>query len=90
MKTEPDCALRISVESGGCHGFQYFLKLISLPLDLSGLTGDDTVFDQDGARVVMDEASLELLAGSKVDYTMELIGRQFKVVGGPGMKSSCG
>ena len=51
---------------------------------------EDTVFEQDGARVIIDESSLQLLKGSKVDYTMELIGRQFKVVDGPGVKSSCG
>lgn len=42
------------------------------------------------ARIVMDEPSLELLKGSTVDYTMELIGSQFKVVGIPGATSSCG
>ena len=38
----------------------------------------------------MDEPSLELLKGSKVDYTMELIGSQFKIVGNPAATSSCG
>ena len=38
----------------------------------------------------MDEPSLELLKGSNIDYTMELIGSQFKVTGIPGAKSSCG
>lgn len=54
---------------------------------------DDTVFessDGSGAKVVMDEPSLELLKGSRVDYTMELIGSQFKVVGNPAASSSCG
>lgn len=61
-------------------------------------TEEDTVFDyvdQHGgppqiARVVMDEPSLELLKGSNVDYTMELIGSQFKVTGNPRASSSCG
>jgi len=56
-------------------------------------TDEDTVFEsEDGkaAKIVIDESSLELLKGSKVDYTMELIGSQFKVVGIPGAKSSCG
>lgn len=54
---------------------------------------DDTVFeasDGSGAKVVMDEPSLELLKGSQIDYTMELIGSQFKVVGNPAATSSCG
>lgn len=52
---------------------------------------EDTIFDYgDGARIVCDEPSLELLKGSKVDYTMELIGSQFKIVGNPRAESSCG
>ena len=54
---------------------------------------EDTLFESEdgkGAKVVMDEPSLELLKGSKIDYTMELIGSQFKVTGIPGAKSSCG
>ena len=54
---------------------------------------DDTIFeasDGSGAKVVMDEPSLSLLKGSKVDFTMELIGSQFKVVGNPAASSSCG
>lgn len=62
---------------------------------------EDTVFesdDKDGgnsggghaARVVMDEPSLDLLKGSKVDYTMELIGSQFKISDNPLATSSCG
>ncbi|KAL9004966.1 MAG: hypothetical protein Q9188_002247 [Gyalolechia gomerana] len=47
---------------------------------------DDTVFEASngsGAKVVMDEPSLELLKGSQVDFTTELIGSQFKIVGNP-------
>lgn len=42
------------------------------------------------AEVVMDLPSLELLKGSTVDFTTELIGSQFKIVGNPRAKSSCG
>ena len=60
---------------------------------------EDTLFENEEvakesgdykAKVVMDEPSLDLLKGSSVDYTMELIGSQFKVTGIPGAKSSCG
>lgn len=81
----PSLALRITVESGGCHGFQYNMSL-SDQVDAQ----EDTVFEEDGAMVVMDEPSLELLKGSKVDYTMELIGSQFKIVDNPEATSSCG
>jgi iron-sulfur cluster assembly accessory protein len=94
----PDLALRVSVESGGCHGFQYLMSLTNVA---EADAEEDTVFENEEAvqkdnesgykaKVVMDEPSLELLKGSSVDYTMELIGSQFKVTGIPGAKSSCG
>lgn len=89
----PTCALRITVEAGGCQGFQYLLSLANLPshdLTSASIDPEDTVFEQDGAKIIIDESSLQLLKGSKVDYTMDLIGRQFKVVDGPSVKSSCG
>ncbi|KAF2724542.1 hypothetical protein K431DRAFT_281971 [Polychaeton citri CBS 116435] len=94
----PHLALRVTVESGGCHGFQYLMSLTSTEeLDAE----EDTLFENPDsvgagvgsgykAKVVMDEPSLELLKGSSIDYTMELIGSQFKVTGIPGAKSSCG
>ena len=89
-ESNPQLALRVTVESGGCHGFQYLMSLTN-PSSIS--VEHDTVFeasDGSGARVVMDEPSLELLKGSSIDYTMELIGSQFKVVGNPAATSSCG
>ncbi|KAI1486316.1 hypothetical protein F5X96DRAFT_655628 [Biscogniauxia mediterranea] len=153
----PHLALRIQVESGGCHGFQYLMSLTTLPPDPSAsasasspsptttttateavtpstttssdpaaaarLSEEDTVFafvpdsnpsssapeqqqqqqqEQPDAlpattsstaglpKVVLDGPSLELLKGSKVDFTMELIGSQFKIVDNPLATSSCG
>ncbi len=48
------------------------------------------MFERDGSKVVVDEISLELIDGSKVDYTMELIGSEFKVVDNPRAVSKCG
>ncbi|KAL8790799.1 MAG: hypothetical protein Q9213_000423 [Squamulea squamosa] len=82
-ESNPSLILRVTVESGGCHGFQY---LMSLTNSSAVSPEDDTVFeasDGSGAKVVMDEPSLDLLKGSKVDFTMELIGSQFKIVGNP-------
>ena len=54
----------------------------------------DTIFGAatapDTARIILNEPSLRLLRGSSVDYTDELIGSQFKIVGNPRAKSSCG
>ena len=69
--------------------------------DSSKIDGqEDTIFEYDAqaagegtagkAEVVMDSASLELLKGSTIDFTQELIGSQFKVVGNPRATSSCG
>jgi iron-sulfur cluster assembly 2 len=95
----PDSHLRVTVTSGGCHGFQYLMALEGAEkIDAE----EDTVFtigteaeqseeDRKGkAEVVMDQPSLELLNGSTVDFVTELIGSQFKIVGNPRASSSCG
>ena len=54
---------------------------------------DDTIFiapDDSNAKIILDGPSLEILAGSKVDYTTELIGSQFKIIDNPLATSSCG
>ncbi|KAH4605173.1 hypothetical protein HBH82_117580 [Parastagonospora nodorum] len=85
----PNLALRVSIESGGCHGFQYLMDLTDLGKEPA--SEEDTVFEgEKGEKIVVDESSLELLNGSTVDYTMELIGSQFKITGIPGATSSCG
>ncbi|OAL39348.1 hypothetical protein AYO20_01218 [Fonsecaea nubica] len=91
-----DSHLRVTVTSGGCHGFQYLMSLEdSSKIDRE----EDTIFASDDgsapsgpgkAEVVMDSASLELLKGSTIDFTQELIGSQFKIVGNPRATSSCG
>lgn len=83
----PNLILRVAVESGGCHGFQYLLSL----KDQNTIDKEnDSVFERDGARVVIDKTSLEILRESTIDYTTELIGSQFKVVDSPYASSSCG
>ena len=51
---------------------------------------DDVVFAKDGARVVIDKASLELLRGSTVDFVQEMIRSSFAVVSNPISESACG
>lgn len=104
--SNPDLCLRISVESGGCHGFQYLMSLTSTSkisqdedtLFVAEEPGYDAIEGGDSeaslgigrAKCVMDEASLELLKGSKVDFSEELIGSQFLIVDNPRAVSSCG
>ncbi|RKP05861.1 HesB/YadR/YfhF, partial [Thamnocephalis sphaerospora] len=80
----PNAALRIAVDSGGCHGFQYRLEL-SQEIDAS-----DIVFERDGARVVVDDVSLPLLAGAQVDFAEELVGSAFRIINNPNASTTCG
>ncbi|KAI8636484.1 hypothetical protein BD408DRAFT_426071 [Parasitella parasitica] len=76
--------LRVLVDSGGCHGYQNKMDLTNT------LDEDDTVFEKDGVRVVIDSVSLQFLRGSMVDYVQELIGSTFQVIDNPNAKHSCG
>jgi iron-sulfur cluster assembly accessory protein len=83
-KSQPDApVLRISVEGGGCSGFQYKFALISAG------DADDLVIDRAGARVVIDPTSLEFLGGSEVDFVDDLMGASFKIKN-PNATASCG
>ncbi|CAG8683100.1 24454_t:CDS:2 [Cetraspora pellucida] len=83
---KPNNALRIAIDSGGCHGFQYFYDL----MDSNTTKENDVVFEKNGAKVIVDTISLEMIKGSKIDYTEELIGSQFQVVDNPQAASGCG
>jgi Fe-S cluster assembly iron-binding protein IscA len=48
------------------------------------------MFERDGSKVVVDTISLGLVTGSKVDYSTELIGSQFKIIDNPAASSNCG
>ncbi len=65
--------LRVSINGGGCSGFQY-----SFDLD-DTRNGDDLVFETAGLGVVTDPISFELLGGAEIDYVEELIGASFQV-----------
>jgi iron-sulfur cluster assembly accessory protein len=75
--------LRLSVEGGGCSGFQYKFDIQHEAAD------DDYVIEQDGVKIVVDPVSLEYMAGSALDYVDDLIGASFKVEN-PQATASCG
>jgi iron-sulfur cluster assembly accessory protein len=84
LKSEGDGAmLRISVEGGGCSGFQYKFDVERTRAD------DDLVIARDGAVVVVDPASVPFLAGSEVDFVDDLIGASFRVAN-PNATAACG
>ncbi len=75
--------LRLSVEGGGCSGFQYQFGLADAP------EADDTVAETDGVRLVVDPVSLDLVAGCIVDFVESLGGAAFKVEN-PNATAGCG
>jgi iron-sulfur cluster insertion protein len=79
----PGLMLRVTVNGGGCAGFQY-----SFSFD-DAVNPDDRTFERDGVKAIIDEASLGLLAGSEIDYVEDLIGAAFQVKN-PNATSSCG
>ncbi len=83
QEAEPHTMLRVSVSGGGCSGFQYGFDFDSQ------VNADDQVFERDGAKVVIDETSLELLQGSQIDFVEDLMGSYFKIEN-PQAESSCG
>lgn len=76
-------ALRVAVLAGGCSGFQYKFELDEAPQP------DDLVIEREGATILVDPASLDLLGGSELDYTDALMGAHF-TVRNPNATSACG
>jgi len=75
--------LRLSVEGGGCSGFQYRFDLAD------AVEGEDLVTETAGVKLVVDPMSLDLLDGSAVDYVESLGGAAFRVTN-PNAASGCG
>jgi iron-sulfur cluster assembly accessory protein len=79
---EAGYGLRLRVVGGGCSGFAYDLYF-------DQVTESDRVFDSHGVKLVVDQMSLQYLAGTQVDYVEGLQGAGFKF-GNPNVKSTCG
>lgn len=75
--------LRLSVEGGGCSGFQYRFGLAD------GIDSDDTIVETDGVQLVVDAMSLDLVRGAEVDFVDSLGGAAFRV-DNPNAASGCG
>lgn len=83
QKQAKPAVLRLSVEGGGCSGFQYKFEMAESP------SGDDAVSETDGVRLVVDPVSLDLVNGSTVDYVETLGGSAFRVEN-PNAAAGCG
>jgi iron-sulfur cluster assembly accessory protein len=75
--------LRLAVDGGGCSGFQYRFELAQ------EVESDDIVSETDGVRLIVDPASLELVAGCTVDFVESLGGAAFRVEN-PNATAGCG
>jgi iron-sulfur cluster insertion protein len=75
--------LRLSVEGGGCAGFQYRFGLAD------DVAAEDVTVETDGVRLVVDDVSLDLVRGSVVDFVESLGGAAFQVRN-PQAASGCG
>jgi iron-sulfur cluster assembly accessory protein len=79
----PGTMLRVSVEGGGCSGFQYKFDMEREK------AADDLVIAREGAVVLIDPVSVQYMAGSEIDFVDDLIGASFKVKN-PNATASCG
>jgi iron-sulfur cluster assembly accessory protein len=75
--------LRVSVEGGGCSGFQYKFDMEQAKAD------DDLVIARDDAVVLIDSMSVGYMAGSEIDFVDDLIGASFKIKN-PKATAGCG
>ena len=80
LKSSPNLMLRITVEGGGCSGFQYNLDWNNNKND------DDNIFEE---CVIIDNVSLSYLKDSTVDFVSNMMGEDFKILN-PNAVSSCG
>ena len=75
--------LRVSVEGGGCSGFEYRFDLVP------NAEPEDILIKRAGAKVLVDSLSLTYLAGSEIDYVDDLMSASFKIKN-PNATAACG
>jgi iron-sulfur cluster assembly protein len=76
-------SLRVFVQGGGCSGFQYGMALEGT------IREQDTVIEEHGVKVVIDEVSVEYMRGASIDYIEDVMGSGFKI-DNPNAVSACG
>eukprot|EP00892_Ulva_mutabilis_P007392 jgi/Ulvmu1/5024/UM021_0041.1 len=84
VQETPGQFLRVSVDPGGCSGFQYVFKLDN------NIHDDDLQFSQDGVSMAVDKVSMEFLKGSTIEFAEDLIASSFRVKDNPNSEQGCG
>ncbi len=84
VEQKPNLGVRIGVKGGGCSGLSYVLAL-----EEAAPKQYDTVFEQEGVKVLVDAKSQLYLDGTTVDYKNGLMGGGFEFLN-PNAKKSCG
>ena len=79
----PQLALRVRVLAGGCSGYSYDLAFDDQVQE------NDTVFESNGVKVMIDDRSFKVLDGTQLDYVDTMLGRGF-TFSNPNAKSTCG
>jgi iron-sulfur cluster insertion protein len=82
-ENNPQLALRVFVQGGGCSGFQYGFTFDDQQAE------DDFVIEERKIKVLVDSMSYQYLVGATVDYKEDQYGSQF-VINNPGATSTCG
>ena len=82
-EADDELCLRVFVTGGGCSGFQYKFGLAD------SVEEDDLVVETDGAQLLVDSISLDLVRGSAVDFVESLGGKMFQVTN-PNAQAGCG
>ena len=75
-------AIQIKVVPGGCAGFSY-------EFGWAGSNEQGITFELNGAKLLVKDSDMRLLAGSTLDYTVSLKGSKFEI-NNPNATSSCG
>lgn len=75
--------LRFIVKESGCSGYSYVMELAK------DIAEDETIIDSHGVKVITNDKSLELIAGTQIDYVQEGLNQTFKFIN-PKAEAHCG
>ncbi len=75
--------VRLSVQATGCSGLGYNVEFVDT------VNSDDSVFEQNGVKLIIDPKSLVYLDGTEVDFVKEGLNEGFEFKN-PNAKAECG